>query len=180
MKLNKLNSLHRRIICTKFDWFWQAGSGKDFFLKFECNFTLLLLSPLGEGQSPSFEQIWIPSPKDDLCQVCLKLAQWFWRRFLNDTTSFLHFCDYFPFEEDLALIWTKLNSLHLKIICTKFDWILPSGSGEEAEYVKVYRRTDRRTPDNERSEKLIWVFSSGELKRELLAWHGKYISYHYL
>ena len=22
-----------------------------------------------EGQSPSFEQTWIPSPKDDLCQV---------------------------------------------------------------------------------------------------------------
>jgi hypothetical protein len=24
-------------------------------------------------------------------------------RFLNDPTPFLHFCDYLPFEEDLAL-----------------------------------------------------------------------------
>jgi hypothetical protein len=46
---------------------------------FQCIFTLLLLSPPGEGQSPSFEQFRIPSPKDDLCQVWLKLAQWFWR-----------------------------------------------------------------------------------------------------
>jgi hypothetical protein len=41
---------------------------------------LLLLSPLGEGQSPSFDQFRTPSPKDDLCQIWLKLAQWFWRR----------------------------------------------------------------------------------------------------
>ena len=34
--------------------------------------TLSLLSPLGEGQSPSFEQFRIPPPNDDLCQV--------WRR----------------------------------------------------------------------------------------------------
>jgi hypothetical protein len=40
----------------------------------------LLLSPLGDGQPPSFEQFRIPSPNDDLCQVWLKLAQWFWRR----------------------------------------------------------------------------------------------------
>jgi hypothetical protein len=48
--------------------------------------------------------------KDDWCQVWLKLAQWFWRRrFLNDPTPFLHFCDYLPFEEDLALYLNKLD-----------------------------------------------------------------------
>jgi hypothetical protein len=36
---------------------WPAGSGKeDSKKKFQCIFTLSLLSPLGEGQSPSFEQ----------------------------------------------------------------------------------------------------------------------------
>jgi hypothetical protein len=51
-----------------------------------------------------------PLPKDDLCQVWLKLAQWFWRRrFLNDPTPFFHFCDYLPFEEDLALYLNKLE-----------------------------------------------------------------------
>jgi hypothetical protein len=51
-----------------------------------------------------------PTPKDDLCQVWLKLAKWFWRRrFLNDTTPFLHFCDYLPFKEDLALYLNKLE-----------------------------------------------------------------------
>jgi hypothetical protein len=42
-----------------FDWIWPAGSGEDFkiFKKiFQCILTLSLLSPLGEGQSPSFEE----------------------------------------------------------------------------------------------------------------------------
>jgi hypothetical protein len=30
---------------------------------FQCIFTLLLLSPLGDGQPPSFEQFRIPSPQ---------------------------------------------------------------------------------------------------------------------
>jgi hypothetical protein len=43
-----------------------------------------------------------------LCQFWLKLARWFWRkRFLNDPTPYLHFCDYLPFEEDLALYLKK-------------------------------------------------------------------------
>jgi hypothetical protein len=47
--------------------------------------------------------------KDDLYQVWLKLAQWFWRRrFLNDPIP-LHFCDYLPFEKDLALYLNKLD-----------------------------------------------------------------------
>jgi hypothetical protein len=47
-------------------------------------------------------------PKNDLCHVWLK--QWFWRRFLNDLTPILRFCDYLPFEEDLALYLNKLES----------------------------------------------------------------------
>ena len=48
--------------------------------------------------------------KDNLCQVCLKLTQWLWRRgVLNDPTPFLHFCDYLPFEKDMALHLNKLQ-----------------------------------------------------------------------
>jgi hypothetical protein len=51
-----------------------------------------------------------PLPKNDLCQVWLKLAQWFWRRrFLNDPILFLHFYDYLPFEGGLVLYLDKLE-----------------------------------------------------------------------
>jgi hypothetical protein len=68
------NSLHTRIICIKFDWNWLNGSWEEDCYIFLCIFTLLLLSPLRKGRRPSFEK-----PMDDLCQVLLKLAHWFWR-----------------------------------------------------------------------------------------------------
>jgi hypothetical protein len=41
------------------------------FKNVQCSFTLLLLSPLGQGPSTSFKQFRIPSPNDDLRQVWL-------------------------------------------------------------------------------------------------------------
>jgi hypothetical protein len=60
--------------------FGQLVLEKMIFKNFQCIFIVLLLFPLGEGQSPSFKKLESPPPKDDLCQVWLKLAQWFWRR----------------------------------------------------------------------------------------------------
>ena len=39
-----------------------------------------------------------PSPKDALCQVWLKLASWFWRRFVNFVNVFSLFLGYLPLE----------------------------------------------------------------------------------
>ena len=55
-------------------------------------FAMSLLYSLGKGHGPSFEQT---SPKDALCQVWLKLAQWFWRRFF--LISSMYFLNYFLF-----------------------------------------------------------------------------------
>jgi hypothetical protein len=85
---------------------------------FQCIFTLSLLSPLGIVPLNNLES---PSPKNDLCQVCLEFVQLFWRRFSNDPSPFLHFWDYLTFEDDLALYLNKLENLHPRIICTKFD-----------------------------------------------------------
>jgi hypothetical protein len=79
-------------------WFWIR-----FFKNFQCIFALLLLSPLENGYPLRLKKLESHPPKADLFQVWLKLAQKFWRRFLNDATTFLHFCDYLPFENDLAL-----------------------------------------------------------------------------
>jgi hypothetical protein len=88
--------------------------------------------PLERSYPLSLKTIESSPSKDDLCQVWLKLAQWFWRRrFINDTTPFLHFCDYLPFEEDLALYLNKLEFPLPKDNCTKFDSIWPAGSGKE-------------------------------------------------
>jgi hypothetical protein len=82
-------------------WFWR----RKFF-----NLLFRYYLPLEKGYPLGLKKLESPLPKDDLCQVWLKLAQWFWRgRFLNDPTLFLHFCDYLPFEGDLALYLNKLE-----------------------------------------------------------------------
>jgi hypothetical protein len=87
-------------------WFWRRR-----FLKFFSAFLLFrYYLPLEKGYPLSLNKLESPLPKDNLCQVWLKLAQQFWRkRFLNDPTQFFHFCDYLPFEEDLALYLNKLE-----------------------------------------------------------------------
>jgi hypothetical protein len=65
---------------------------------------------LEKGYPLHLNNLKFPTPMDILCQIWLKLAQWFWRRgFLNDPTPFLHFSDYLPFEENLALYLKKLK-----------------------------------------------------------------------
>jgi hypothetical protein len=65
---------------------------------------------LERGYPLALKTLESPLPKDYLCQVWLKLAQWLGRRrFLNDPIPFFHFCDYLPFEKDLALYLKKLE-----------------------------------------------------------------------
>jgi hypothetical protein len=81
------------------------------FLKIFSAFSLFrYYLPLEKGYPLLLNKFESPSPKDDLYQVWLKLAKRFWRRrFLNDTTPFLHFCDYLPFKDNLALCLNKLE-----------------------------------------------------------------------
>jgi hypothetical protein len=91
---------------------------KKIFKNVLCIFTLSLLSPLGEGLSPSFKDTSILSLQGLFMPSLVKIGPVVLEK---DPTPFLHFCDYLPFEEDLALYLNKLESLHPRIICTKFD-----------------------------------------------------------
>jgi hypothetical protein len=76
-----LNPLHQRIICTKFDWLWPAGfREEDFFKKFSVFLLFHYYLPLEKAIPLPLNKLELPLPKDDLCQVWLKLVQWFWRR----------------------------------------------------------------------------------------------------
>jgi hypothetical protein len=57
-------------------WFWRRR-----FLKILSVFLLFCYYlPLERGNPLPLNKLESPPPKDDLCQVWLKLAQWFWRR----------------------------------------------------------------------------------------------------
>ena len=94
-----INPFHPSMLCAKFGWNWPSGSGEEDFLISSMYFHYFVIIPPWK-RGPSFKQTWIPSAKDVLCQVWLKLAQWFWRRrFLNFVNVFSLFRNYLPLEK---------------------------------------------------------------------------------
>jgi hypothetical protein len=108
-------------------WLWR----NFFFLTFIAFSLFRSNFPLEKGYPLSLEKLIPPSPKDDLCQVWLKFAQWFWR-FLNDPHPIFTLLCLWLSISSLKRIWpsilTNLNSLHPRIMFTKFDWIWPASS----------------------------------------------------
>jgi hypothetical protein len=51
-----------------------------------------------------------PSLKDNVYQVWLNLACWFWKRFFKIFRAFLLFCSYLPLEKGNPLHLNKLES----------------------------------------------------------------------
>ena len=81
LHLNKLESPSPKdALCQVWlnlvQWFWRRR-----YLNF-VNVFLLFLNyfPLDKGGALQLNKLQSPSPKDALCQVWLRLAQWFWRR----------------------------------------------------------------------------------------------------
>ena len=111
-----------------------------------------------KGLALHLNKIEFPLPKNTLYQVWLILVLWFWRRrFLNIVNVLSLICNYLPWKG----VWSLTSPPHM--LCAKYDWNWPSGSGEEDENMESLQ-TDGCTTDNRPSEKLTWTFSSSKLK----------------
>ena len=94
-----------------------------------------------------------------MCQDWLKLARWFLRRgfFKFRKCIFFYFVTISPWKRTGPFIWTNLSPLRPRMLWAKFGWNWPSGSGEEDENVKMWKKNW--------SEQLTWAFGSGEVKK---------------
>ena len=98
-------------------WFWRRR-----FLNFVNIFSLfhyyLLLEKVG---ALHLNKLKSPSPNDALCQVWVKLAQWFWeRRFFRYFNYFHYIIILSPWNRAGLFICTNLNPLYPRMICAKF------------------------------------------------------------
>ena len=135
-----LSCHHPSMICAKFDsnWFLRRR-----FLNFINVFSLfrnyLPLEKVGALCLYKFEY---PSTNDTLCQVWLKLAQWFCRKgdFYISSMNFHYFVIISPLKRTGPFIWTNLNPLHPMMHCARFCWNWSSCSGEEGflNFVNVF------------------------------------------
>ena len=115
----------------KFRQNWPNGSGEDEFIWIKLNLFIkrcfvpssVKIGPVGLGKN-----------------------------FLISSMYFSLFHNNLPLEKGRPFILTNLNPLHPRMLCAKFGWNWPSGSGEDDEMWKVYRQTDvRRTTGNQKS-----------------------------
>ena len=144
-------------------WFWRTR-----LFNFVNVFSLFRnYLPLEKGGALHLKKLESPSPKDALCQVWLKLAQWFCRRrFFNFVNVFSLFRNYLPLEKGGALHLNKLESPSPKDALCQVGLKLAQWFWRRRWKCEKFTdgRTDRQTTDDRWSEKLTWAFSSGELK----------------
>ena len=143
-----LNPYHPRMLSLCKDWlklaqwFWRRGIFN--FVNVLSLFSNYL--PLEKGGTLGMNKLESPSPKDALCQVWLKLAQWFWRRrFLNFVNVFSLFRYYLPLEKDGPFMWTNLNFLNQRMFYAKFRWNWLNCTRKEYENVKSLLQRQRTT-----------------------------------
>ena len=100
-------------------WLKLANCFSRRFLNFVNVFLLFCYNfPLKKGVTFHLNKYEFPVSKDALCQVQLKLAQWFWKRFLNFFSALSLFCYHLPLEKDVALHLNKLESpLYKDVLC---------------------------------------------------------------
>ena len=116
--------------------------------KFIDNFFLLFCYyiPFEKGMVIQLNKLETLSPKDVLCQVWLKFAEWFLRRSFRNVAL----------GKGDGLSFDKTNSLHLRKLCARFLLNWASGYKEEIlNILKIDRQIDKQTDSIRWSEKLI-------------------------
>ena len=112
----------------------------------------------------SFKQTWIPFTQGcfvpNLVEIGLVPLEK--KIFLISSMYFRYFGIISPWKNAVPFIWINLNPHHPRMLCAKFGWNWPCGSGEEDENVKT------TTTDKFWSEKLTWAFGSGEWKMDTI------------
>ena len=101
------------MFCAIFGRNWPNGSGEKALKIFTIyNFTFFhYYLPLESGLALHLNKLESPSPKDALCQVCLKLANRFWRRkLINVLNRNLQFHYHLPLEKGVDFHLNKLES----------------------------------------------------------------------
>ena len=147
-------------------WVWRRRSLNFIYVFLQFRYYL----PFKKNQVLHLYKLESLSPQDDLCQVCLKLAQQLWRRrLINFINIFLLFHYNLPLEKGRALHLSQLESPSPKdALCQVWLYLAQWFWRRRWKCVKFTdRRSDGWTTDNRLSEKFHWACSSGELKKNV-------------
>ena len=154
------------MLWAKFGCIWRKVLNVSVYFRYYLQSGNSMAFPLNKFENPL--------PKDALCQVWLKLAQWSWRkRFLNVVNAFLLFCYYLPLEKGVAPNVNKLKSLSPNDLLCHVQFKLAQLVVLETKMKmwKVNRQLDGQTygqtMEDRWSEKITSAYSSGEQVKKL-------------
>ena len=122
-------------------------------------FCYFVIFPLGKGRGPSFDEIWIPftqgcfvSSLDEIGPMVIEK-----KIFKYLSMYFCYFVIISSWKRAGPFIWTNLNPFFPRMLCAKFDWTWPSGSGEKMKMWKVYdNNTDNDAIDDNDGQRTIF------------------------
>ena len=90
------------------------------------------LSTFWELNGSSFEQTWIPFTKGCFVPNLVKIVPVVLEKIFQISAMYFHyFVIISPWKKVGPFIWINLISLNTRMLCAKFSWNWPSGSGEE-------------------------------------------------
>ena len=139
LHLYRLESPSPEMHCAKFGWNWLSGSWEDEFYILSIYFRYFVIISPWKRAGPL---IWTNLNHLHTWMHCAKFG-WNWASgsgqevFFNIVNFFLLFRNYLSLIKGGALIWTKLNTLHPRMLCARLGWNWQSGSGEE-NFLKVF------------------------------------------
>ena len=112
-----ISPLNPRMQCSKFGWNWPSWSWEDYISSmYFCNF--IIISTWKKGRAIHMNKLDFPLCKDVLCQLWLKLAQWFWRR---------RQCEMFTTKQRQRCQWRQRLRTTDKFWSRKLTWAFSSG-----------------------------------------------------
>jgi hypothetical protein len=132
--------------------------------------------PFQENQALYLNNLKPPLPKDDLYQVLLKLACWFWRRFLKIFSVFLLFCYYLPMEKGNPLHFNNLESPSPKDDLCQFWLKLAQWFWRRSQKCKSLQtdgRHDGKTDDGQRAIRIDHLSSQLRWAKKVAAYGPK-------
>ena len=138
----KLNLIYPRMLCTKFGWNWQSGSGEEHFKILSMYFSLFHYYLSLEKTGPF---IWTHLNPFYSRMLCSK-SGWNWP---SDFWDFIYllFCYYLPLVKSGSFIWTNLNTLHKGFFVPSFVKIGQVVLEKKSKIRKIYRWADMQTDD---------------------------------
>ena len=127
-----LSTLHPSLLKAKFGWNWPNGSGEEDFQIVLMYFCYFIIISSWNGAGSFIWKNWTPVTQECFVSFFVEISLVVLEEKIINFRQYI-FARYFiiisPRKRTWPFIWTNLNPLYPSMLCAKFNWNWPNGSG---------------------------------------------------